>query len=82
MGLIGHFYKSLVVDQSSQIRIHVPFERDIHCHKFLLDKPSYDCTSGMDEIRTNLGQGVFTPNFEDEWRRLESVLQKDASERV
>ena len=49
-------------------------------------RPSEELDGGRfwtaDEIRTNLGQGVFTPNFEDEWRRLESVLQKDASERV
>ena len=49
-------------------------------------RPSEELDGGRfwtaDEIRTNLGRGVFTPNFEDEWRRLESVLQKDASERV
>ena len=47
-------------------------------------RPSEELDGGRfwtaDEIRTNLGQGVFTPNFEDEWRRLEAVLQKDASE--
>lgn len=49
-------------------------------------RPSEELDGGRfwtaEEIRTNLGQGVFTPNFEDEWRRLESVLQKDAPERV
>ena len=49
-------------------------------------RPSEELDGGRfwtaDEIHTNLGQGVFTPNFEDAWRRLESVLQKDAPERV
>ena len=49
-------------------------------------RPSEELDGGRfwtaEEIRTNLGRGVFTPNFEDEWRRLEAVLQKDASERV
>ena len=49
-------------------------------------RPSEELDGGRfwtaEEIRTNLGRGVFTPNFEDEWRRLESVLQKDAPERV
>ena len=49
-------------------------------------RPSEELDGGRfwtaEEIRTNLGRGVFTPNFEDEWRRLEAVLQKDASERL
>jgi hypothetical protein len=30
-----------------------------------------------DQIESHLGSGVFTPNFEDEYRRFRSLLERD-----